>query len=514
MDKNQTNSLEKKDFQPGNFGEKVEKFFFPDQPVGLVTIFFTEIWERFSYYGMRALMVLYMTKQMFYSDQDALDIYGAYNALVYATPLIGGVFADRILGQRQSIILGATLMMCGHFVLALPSDLTFFFALGFLIIGNGFFKPNMAPMINYLYDKNDPRREGGFTIFYMGVNIGSLAGTILCGWIGETIGWHYGFSLAGFGMLFGLLLFRRNQYLFDGKGDPPHPEDANERRYFGLSKIHLVWLGAFLSPAIFIFFLKTKGVMDSLLLGILAAAIIYLLINMIVHCNKIERQRLIVATVLIFFSVLFWSFFEQGGGSLTLFADRNIVKDFYGLFEWNASLTTAINAFFIIVLAPVFSKMWRRLAEKKKDPSSAVKFAIAMPLQGFGFYILALSPMFANDEAQVPLLFLVIGYFFITAGELSISPVGLGMVTKLSPAKIVTFMMGVWFLSTAFAHHVAAQIGKLTSAPDTSADADPFTSLAGYTNVFEMIFWVSLAAGILLFIFARPLKRMEHDEVA
>lgn len=498
-----------------SFTAKIEQaMIFKDHPRQLIILFFTEIWERFSYYGMRALLMLYMTKQLLYGDEQAYAIYGAYGSLVYATPLIGGMLADRILGQRKAIILGSFIMMCGHFVMAFPTQHTFYAALALIVIGNGFFKPNMAPLISQLYRKDDPRRDGGFTIFYMGVNIGAVVSPLACGWVGETIGWHYGFGLAGVGMMFGLLLFSKTQKMFGDNGLPPNPADAQQKVIAGLSKIDLVGVGAFLATPLFMLLLNQNQIM-SYLLGIVGATVvIYVGYTAFFNCTRIERHRLIVAMFLIFCSVLFWSFFEQGGSSLTLYADRNVDRQVLS-YTLNASQTNAINPLFIILLATPFANLWVFLSRRNLEPSTPMKFAIAMVLQGLGFYIFALGGSFAGSDALVPLFFLMFGYFMVTAGELSLSPVGLGMVTKLSPARIVSFMMGVWFLSTSFAHHFAALIGRLTSPAHTAdSTVSAAESLAGYTQVFKIVFWVSIAAGIILMALSKPLTKWMHDEEA
>jgi len=476
-----------------------------EHPKGLATLFFTEIWERFSYYGMRALLVLYMTKELLFDDGQAYGVYGAYTALVYAAPVLGGYFADRVLGQRKAVFMGAFIMMLGHFAMAVESF--FYAALALLVVGNGLFKPNMGPLLGGMYGKDDPRRDGGFTIFYMAVNIGAFVSPLLCGFVGETYGWHYGFGLAGFGMLIGMFTFNRGQHIFEDRGLPP--KASLEKKYFGLNKIHLTWIVS-LALVPLIMLLLTMNQLMSYILGTMGFMAVSYIIITAVRAEKEERDQLLVALILTVYSVLFWSFFFQGGSSLVLFAERSVNRDIFGWFTVNASMLEAVNPTFIILLSGPFSAMWIKLSKMGKEPSTPAKFTWGTLLLGVGFGIFALGRHFAVDGI-VPIVFLIAGYFVYTMGELSISPVGLSMITKLSPARMVSFMMGVWFLSSAFANHVAALIAKLTSTDADGVEAVTAQGvLAGYTDVFETVFWVCLAASALMLIFLKPLRKMMH----
>ncbi len=475
---------------------------FKEHPKGLPVLFMTEIWERFSYYGMRALLVLYMTRELLYNDEKAYGVYGAYTALVYATPLLGGYLADKVLGPRKAVLMGAFIMMLGHFTMAFES--LFYPALALLVVGNGLFKPNMGPILGRLYGENDPRRDGGFTIFYMAVNIGAWFSPLLCGYVGETYGWHYGFGLAGLGMLTGFVIFQRGQKIFGDAGLPP--QKSTRPVFLGLNAISLTFIGALITVPFFIFLLNQNQWMSDIL-GVAGAIVLGVVIYTAVKSEKVERDRLIVAMVLTVYSVLFWSFFFQGGSSLTLFAERNVNRTLFG-WTVKASMLESVNPMFIILLSMPFSAMWIRLSKLNREPSTPMKFVWGTLLLGAGFGIFALGGRFAHN-GLVPFVFLILGYLIYTMGELSISPVGLSMITKLSPDKIVGFMMGVWFLSASFANHIAALIAKLTSA-EGAVKGDAAATLAGYTSVYMNVFWISIGASLLMLLFLKPLRRMMH----
>jgi len=383
-------------------------------PKALYFLFTIEMWERFSYYGMRALLVLYMVKYLLFSTEKAGNVYGIYTGLVYLTPLIGGYIADRYLGQKICIIIGAILMMIGHFAMSI-SDLPFFYsALGLLIVGSGFFKPNISTMVGQLYEKNDPRRDGGFTIFYMGINLGAFLSPLICGTLGEKVGFHYGFAAAGVGMLIGLLIFMwgQNKYI-KPVGNAPVCEDIM------LVKDH-----------------HQKTTCD-------------------LPLAKDEKQRIAVIFIMMFFCIFFWASFEQAGSSLTLFAERSTDRLIPFLnWEFPVSYFQSVNPLLIILLAPLFSKMWLDLADISKNPSLPVKFSLGLFLVAVGFVLMVIASAIAGT-GKVSFLWLIGVYLFHTLGELCISPVGLSMVTKLAPLKFASLLMGTWFLSSFFANFIA-----------------------------------------------------------
>jgi POT family proton-dependent oligopeptide transporter len=475
------------------------------QPRGLYVLCFAELWERFSFYGMRALLVLYLTKELLFSDAQAYGIYGAYGAWVYTTPVIGGWLADRWLGYQRAIILGAILMALGHFSLAVAHPMFFYTALALLIAGNGLFKPNISSLVGKLYARDDPRRDPGFTIFYMGINIGAFLAPLACGFVGETFGWHYGFGLAGVGMLTGLAGFLVGRHHFASVGLPPHGDASLRQRVLKTATVsHTIYLAIVLSVPILGLLMLHNQLTSWMLIMMGLATLTWLLY--VVHASPgAERRRLLVILILTAFSVTFWSFFEQAGSSINLFTDRNIDRTIFGL-EIPASVFQAVNPMFIILMAPAFSALWLTLANRRCEPSTPFKFALGILLLGAGFAVFGLGASVAGADGKTSLGWLLLGYLLITAGELSLSPVGLSMVTRLAPTSLVGALMGVWFLSAAFAHYIAALIAKLTSAPNTAhiTALAPTQTIGLYGDVFAQIaVTAAIVGGVLLLITPR-----------
>lgn len=482
-------------------------------PKALFLLFFTELWERFSYYGMRALLVLYMTKGLLYGDSKAFGIYGAYGALVYATPVIGGLLAERFLGYRYSIIIGAVLMSLGHFAMAFEYEIVFYVALGFLIIGNGFFKPNISSMVGTFYEDGDPKRDSAFTLFYMGINTGAFLTPLTVGAVGELYGWHWGFGLAGIGMLLGLIIFLYGSskgYFLD-KGLLPAKRAHKPSKDFNW--IPVIIIAALVSVPLFAYLVDHSAITKWILIvGEIAVLLVLLIISF--NEEKMARERLWVILILFLFTVLFWTFFELAGSAVTLFTDRNVDRTIFG-YAIPTSSFQGVNPFFIILLAPVFSWLWEKLGKKDKEPSAPTKFSWGLLQLGIGFAFLVFGAKLAGPNALAPMLFLVLSYFFQTTGELCLSPIGLSLVTKLSPAKMVAFVMGVWMLSSSIAHIVGAEISKATSLP--SEDESHGTSiemlrlgLENYSNVFEVIAYIALGSGVVLMLLVPVLKRWMH----
>ena len=480
-------------------------------PSALFYLFFTELWERFSYYGMRALLILYMTKQLLYVDKEAYGVYGAYVSLVYATPILGGLLADRFLGSRNSIMLGAILMAIGHFAMAFEYEIVFFLALGFLIIGNGFFKPNISTLVGTFYPEGDKRRDGAFTLFYMGINTGAFLTPLTCGTIGELYGWHYGFGLAGIGMVIGLIIFSigKAKGVYLDKGLPPNPEQLHKPVFAGLNTKMLIYIGAFLTVPVFTYLVNYNTISKWILYLVIAGMIVYLIV-LASEEEKPKQERLWVILVLFFFTTMFWTFFELAGSVISLFTDRNVdLSTGFSEQKIPASSFQSVNPFFIILLAPLFSWIWETLSKKEKDPSAPNKFALALIQLGIGFACLIWGAKMAGPDGLTPLIFLVLAYFFHTTGELCLSPIGLSLVTKLSPAKIVAFVMGFWLLSSSLAGIIGSEIGKRAHIPesDPGATVSAMQTLPVYTNVFEWITLVSLGGGVILFFAAPVLKK-------
>lgn len=438
-------------------------------PKALFYLFFVELWERFSYYGMRALLVLYMTSELIeggfgYDDARAYGVYAAYGALVYATPLIGGYLAENVMGYRKSIMWGALLMALGHFAMAFEHQMIFFLALSLLILGNGFFKPNISSLIGKYYGEGDPRRDGAFTIFYMGINIGAFLTPLTCGTIGELEGWHYGFSLAGFGMLIGLIIFwlaQKNGALEDKGFQSEEAKAYNSNNSIaGMSPLNFVYIGSFLVLPLIWLLVKFNHIVEYLLPIVIFGALCYIVYLSLNYDTK-EKQRIWVIVTLFFFTAVFWSFFELAGSALTLFTDRNVDKTLFGM-ELTTTFFIAVNPLFIMLFAPIFSWMWIKLAKANREPAAPVKFALGLMLLGSGFLVLNVGAP-AAVGGLIGGIFIVLLYLLHTLGELTLSPVGLSLVTKLSPAKMVGFIMGFWLMSSSVAHMAGAPIARLTA---------------------------------------------------
>lgn len=471
-------------------------------PKGLYVLFFAEMWERFSFYGMRALLVLYMTDAMKYSVQTATGVYGAYTGFVYATPLVGGMLADRFLGYRRAIMIGGALMALGHFAMAIESPFYFYGALGLIIAGNGFFKPNISTMVGTLYPDRDPRRDGAFTIFYMGINIGAWGAPLLCGYLGERIGWHWGFSVAGVGMVFGLFVFVRWQSLFGEHGLPPRPAAWREPLILGIPKMWALYLAVALFVPTAAYVVAQPGWVITGLPYIGGAFALYACFEGI-RSKPGERSRVFVVLILISFSVIFWACFEQAGSSINLFTRDHVDRNILG-WEVPTSWGQSINPWFIIILGIPFSLMWTWLSRVKMSPSSPLKFAMALFQVALGFVamVIAARQAAASPDGTAHLGWLVLAYFLHTTGELCLSPVGLSMVTKLAPARLAGMLMGMWFLSNAFANVLAGWIAGLTGGEGTGSGDN-------YEPVFKgIIYFAAIGAGVLLLL-VPFLKRME-----
>ncbi|MDA5194801.1 peptide MFS transporter [Govanella unica] len=500
-------------------------------PRGLAICFLTEMWERFSFYGMKALLTLYLAKHFLFSDQASYAVYGAYTALVYVGPVLGGYMADRFLGSRKAVTLGAILLVIGHFGMAFEgvpavesfaADGTrtiisdpfylqmFYLSLAFIIIGIGFLKPNISTMVGALYDQNDPRRDAGFTIFYMGINIGAAVASLLCGYLGEVYGWKYGFGLAGFGMLLGLLIFRGGQKYLEGHAEPPSASGLKQKSPIGLNIEHSIYAGAVASIGIAWFLVQSFSLVGNLLWIFSAIVVVGLLYFCFFRCTPVERDRMLVALVLMLFGVLFWALFEQSGTSLTLFADRSVNRDLWGS-TIQTSQFQSLNPIFIVVFGSLFAGLWVWLGRRKLEPSTPAKFAFGIIQAGLGFLVLVFGAQFADSSAKVAMIWLVLAYLLHTTGELCLSPVGLSMITKLSVPKIVGLMMGVWFLSTAAAQYIASLIAMATGTHDESGLAlSPEAALAGYMDVFKTIGMVGVGTGIVLLLLTPILRKRMH----
>jgi len=501
----------------------VNKKEFFGHPRALFILFFTEMWERFSFYGMKALLIFYLTRYHLFTDVSGNLLIGSYAALVYAVPVIGGFIADRYLGFRKAIVFGGIMLVLGHLGMAyegnaatqsITGEITrddaalqiFYFSLSLIIVGVGFLKANISSLVGELYETGDKRRDSGFTLFYMGINLGSFLATLICVWLGEKYGWSYGFGAAGVGMFFGLVTFISGRKLLMGKGESKVPE-LLEKKSFGIKTEWIIYVVSVLSALVFWQMVQRHEVVSYSLMVAGAASFIYIIYYSITQLDGKARQQLMALTILIVFTVIFWALFEQAYTSLNLFADRILDRTIFG-HTISAGQFLSFNALFIILLAPVFAWLWVKLG--KYNPNTAVKFSMALLLVGLGFGSLVLG-IGLSGLGKVAMIWLILTYFFHTCGELCLSPVGLSAVTKLSPAKIVGFMMGVWFLATASSEFIASILANIASV-DTSNGTAPDLNLAkqSYLVLFEYLFYTGIGFGIVLFALSPIIKKLMH----
>jgi POT family proton-dependent oligopeptide transporter len=425
-------------------------------PRGLFVLFYAEMWERFSYYGMRALLVLYLTKHWLFDDSKATLIYGAYGALVYITPVLGGVMADRWLGQRKAVLFGGILLAAGHGLMAVegvggqsdPTINVFWAALAFIIVGSGFLKANISVIVGQLYNMKDTRRDAAYTIFYMGVNVGAALGTILVGYLGETIGWAYGFGLAGIGMVIGLIIFVLGKPALRGRGEAPSPLTSSREMTLyavGLAGVAVIWG-----------LIQYQDVIQTLLIVAGIAMLAFVLFEAF-KMPKEPRERMFAMLFLIALNPLFWGLFEQAGGSLNLYTDRFVDRG--GV---PTSLFQSINPIYIVILAPMFAALWQWLGKKGLEPSAPAKFGLGIFQLGLGFLVFVWGAGTADPAVMTSVVFVFLIYLLHTTGELCLSPVGLSAMARLSPVHLASFVMGAWFYMSAVGNFVAGKIGEAT----------------------------------------------------
>jgi POT family proton-dependent oligopeptide transporter len=475
------------------------------QPKALYLLFFAEMWERFSFYGMKALLLAYMVTQLQFDEPKGYAILGSYAALVYTMPMFGGMIADRFLGYQKAVLFGGVLMSIGHFVLAMPQDWSFFYGMAFIICGNGFFKPNISSLVGTLYEENDPKRDSGFSLFYMGINIGAALGGLLCGYVGQKINWHYGFGLAGIFMILGLIVFIVGKKNLNNKGLPPNLE-ALSKPILGILKTeHFIYLVSILVVPVVVFLFHSYEIMDYIMFSLGAVSLIYIL-AIAFKLELIARYKLFAALVMIIFSVIFWAFYEQNSGALNLFAMRNVNMHFLG-FELPAlSVNNFLPPGWVIILSFFFAWLWPWLHNKGKEPSTPFKFSLSFIFMGLGFYVFYLACSANTQNGLIPLWSFVLGYFFIIAGELCLSPIGLSMITKLSPTKIVGLMMGIWFFASAIGEFLAQKIGAFMSVP-AHVQNNAVASMPYYAEILNKIAIGSVSVGIILWILVPILKK-------
>lgn len=482
-------------------------------PKGLFVLFFAELWERFCYYGMRALLVFHIAEQFFSNMGDraqaeASASYGGFTALVYALGIFGGTIADRLLGYRRSIVLGGLFMAAGEFMLMVPQQNAFFFGLALLIVGNGLFKPNISTLVGKLYKPGDPRRDGGFTIFYMGINIGAAIAPVVCQAISAYMGepgkpdYRYGFMAAGAGMLLGLVCFGFFTRHLHGQGLPPAGKE-------GIGPILLVVIGGLLvAPAIYFLMSFSKEVMGYMLYGCFGAIGLYLL-WVAFREEKITRQQMFVLIILLVLNSIFWMGFEQAGNSLNFFAEQQLVPFAVGDWSMPAQWWQSVNAVLIVLFGPVFSWLWVFLHNRGMNPSIPAKFGLGFLGMGLGFVVLNVGISSASSAGLVMWYFLLGLYLIHTLGELCISPVGLSMVTKLAPSRMTGMVMGAWFISIATGNFLAGKISSI-AADRAAAAPDALGRVNAYADVFGYVAYIGVGVGITVFILARFLNKWMH----
>ncbi len=483
-------------------------------PVGLYVLFFTETWERFSYYGMRALLVLYMTAQTMQAngqsgfgwlENEALALYGWYTMLVYIMSIPGGFIADRYIGQKKAVTIGAILLTIGHGVLAIDAMWAYYTGLGFVILGVGMLKPNISTMVGGLYAQNDIRRDKGFSIFYVGINLGSFLASLSVGLVAKEYGWHAGFGLAGIGMFLGLIVYLYGQRYLVHVGNAPTEEEKSEDISIGqlLGQLfkapkHLALVIAIIVYAVYAGF-NYDGADSWGYTALYTFIAVVTGIMMMIYKNlngKIEKDRFIVLLLSLLIIIVFWGCFEQMGGLMNLYAEQKTNRDFFG-WEVPAAWFQAANPCFIILFAVVIANIWAKRKFKNKEAGSLFKMAVGVIIMGLGFMFMVFASMEYQANGSSAMYWLILAYFFHTTGELCLSPVSLSFFTKLAPARYMALMMGVYWAATGLGNKVAGVIGESSSK-------------AGELNIFGGLFIFAVAFGILVILIMKPLKRLTH----
>lgn len=567
-------------------------------PKGVYVCFFTEMWERFSFYGMKALLLLYLLQHHRFGDRSGLDVLGAYGGLVYCLPVVGGLLADRYLGMRKAVVFGGLLLVAGHLGMAVEGHAAsisggtvvrdegalkvFYLSLALIILGVGFLKPNISTIVGRLYPENDPRRDSGFSLFYAGINLGALFASLVCGYLGETLGWRWGFGAAGIGMLLGLAQFLWGQKYLHGHAEPRDPARLRER-VFGLPREWAIYLGALLAlvPVASLMWAVANG--RFALGGEISLALLLMILVMLAvlawfiwfttrHCTHVQRQQMTSLLALIFMALVFFTLYEQTYGSWVTFTDRMLTKDVFPslvirdgtpwpwstvslvlaplAFVASAALSdrrpdsplpkllfagaivvmlvfllrdvvvlpqtagslTYLGALFLVLLAPMFARLWDALDRRNLDPSKPAKSALGLLFAGLSFVPLAWAAQQAGETgAMASVWWLVLAYLVLEIGEMCLAPVGLAAVTQLSVRSVVSLMMGTWFLATAFSEMLAALFGKL-AALDTPEGAALDFAVAGakYADLFWLMMWIGIGWAVLAFIASPLLRRMMH----
>ena len=556
------------------------------QPKGLYICFFTEMWERFSFYGMKALLFLYLIKYHMFGDAPAYQLLGAYGGMVYAVPVIGGLLADRWLGMRKAVVAGAVLLCVGHFGMAFEGEQArlvgdevqrdegalqiFYLSLALIIGGVGFLKPNISTIVGKLYPQNDPRRDGGFTIFYAGINVGALFASLICGYLGETFGWKYGFGAAGIGMLLGLTVFLTGQKYLHGHAEPRNPEVLKEKVLGPLNREWTIYLGSLLGVGVIWQLMQNTWTVAGAMHIMSAVLVVWFIWFVTQKCSRVERQQMISLVMMIFMVLVFFTLYEQTYGSWVAFTDRLLHKDLFiiadvtaepvlpwtivplvisplamlfalklagqgklrlgeillgtvailmlaafirdmSFVQQTAGSLTFLGAFFIVALTPFFTWLWPWLDKRGINPSKPAKSAIGLLLAGLAFLPMVYAAHLAGINGVASVWWLVLAYGILELGELSISPIGLSAVTQLSVPSVVSVMMGAWFLATAYSEVLAARFGELTAIDVPEGQTlDVAAAAASYGDLFMMMFWIGIVASAVAFALIPLVKKGMH----
>ncbi|MFD1770201.1 peptide MFS transporter [Sphingobacterium suaedae] len=478
-----------------NFGGK-----YPKQ---LWYLFLVEMWERFCFYGMRGVLAIFMVNELLLSEKNANLKYGAIQAFVYAFTFVGGIFADKILGFKRSLTFGAILMILGNGLIAIDPHQFFYFGIALTIIGTGFFKPNVSSMVGELYKEGDARRDAGFGVFYSGINIGALLGGALCVWLGKEHSWNLAFLAAAIVMCIGLVIFTFTKKYLGPIGNSPI---ANLSKGAQLSREIMVYIGALICiPLIFVMVNNTRYT-DLFMYIIGPLALLYFFVQMLKEKEGKVRQQLIAALVLILFSILFFAIFEQAGGSLALFANKNLNTSLLFFHIDPNVVNNGANSLFVILFSPLLGLAWLGMAKRKLEPNTVIKFGLGFLFLAIGYYIFFGTRWFADSHGKTSLNIFTLAYLAVTIGELCLSPIGLSMITKLSPKHLGGMMMGLWFLASAYGQYVAGLLGAGMSSPDENASL--FDKLLAYTAGYQQLALYSVAAGFIMIILSPFIKRL------
>ncbi|HKE48772.1 MAG TPA: oligopeptide:H+ symporter [Rhodanobacteraceae bacterium] len=508
-------------------------------PKGLYVCFFTEMWERFSFYGMKALLLLYLTKYHLFTDEHGYNLIGAYGGLVYAMPVIGGLLADRWLGMRKAVVFGGILLVLGHLGMAIEGHpassangvvtrdagalQVFYFSLALIIMGVGFLKPNISTIVGKLYADNDPRRDSGFSLFYAGINIGATVSGLLCGWLGETYGWGWGFGAAGIGMLAGLANFLYGQKHLHGHAEPPDAPSLRVRMLGPLTREHLIYVGALLGLVVIWGLIQMHSIVIAIVPGVFETSPVILGMHLVTvcllggvlwfmftKCTKVQREQMFVVIAFIVLGLIFFALYEQTYGSWVLFSDRVMNHRALGA-EWTASELTSLGAFFILVLAPIFAWLYPRLDARGWNPSRVAKSAYGLILAGVAFLVLVWSARHPEANGLTNIWWFVLAYFVLEVGEMLLSPIGLSAVTELSVPSVVSLMMGGWFLGTSYSEVVAAELGKLSAIVIPEGETlNVADALAKYDALFVYSAKIGIVCGIVVLVLTPLIKRWMH----